>query len=548
MKSVGFFKKLILCAMALVMLVQQHQAYSQALPVAPVANYVVNRAIGGVITKVAISRGFAANDARIAATMAGVSTSMTLVNVASTVGGVALAVAGAPVWLTVLGGLGILAAGAAIIAGTTSLSVESGKVRVIGGAGGVPVYSPPTGSGQDSLGTPTSPTSNPIINSLLRDGTKIYRTSGCIVPQECMQFPLEHTVSSTWVARRSDLCGTGGNCTGGEMVALYFSEKEFIDHIFDGAYWSVPRDGGGKGITFLVKQVWEAGEPSNRTVNANGTVTLGGWFVYDKKCKIWDGKSGTACSPGNEQNYRNTYWTSNYTSSVTVRVPPAGSGTAQFLSLDEAARSMSEADKVKTLSPQTIAQAVNNAWAKAASQPGYEGLPYSATQPVTVAEVNAWQAENPSLQPTLGDLLVPAVSSGTNVIPISPTVTIFPAPTPSPGPEPTPTPVGTANVNVVNVPTVRVEWGTDPGVNAPSLEQTPTAGAILSPLLNLMPSLRSFVVPSHSSVCPKPSFSIFERQIVMSAHCAMLDDNRPTLYAVMAFVWLMLGTAIILKA
>jgi hypothetical protein len=41
---------------------------------------------------------------------------------------------------------------------------------------------------------------------------------------------------------------------------------------------------------------------------------------------------------------------------------------------------------------------------------------------------------------------------------------------------------------------------------------------------------------------------MFEKQIVMEVHCAVLDDVKPTLYAVMAFVWLMLGAFIILRA
>jgi hypothetical protein len=40
----------------------QQQASSQALPVAPAANFVMNRAVAGVLTRVAVARGFAAND------------------------------------------------------------------------------------------------------------------------------------------------------------------------------------------------------------------------------------------------------------------------------------------------------------------------------------------------------------------------------------------------------------------------------------------------------------------------------------------------------
>jgi hypothetical protein len=547
MKNVGFVKKWFMALVSLMMLGQQQHALAQAQAVAPIANYVVNRAIAGTIAKVALQRGFAANDARIAATMVGVGSSMTAVNVASTVGGIALAVAGAPVWLTVLGGLGILAAGAAIVAGSTSLKVDSGAVTVSGGTASTPTYTPPTSNGGgSSLGNPTGPTGNPIIDALLRDGTRIYRTAGCQAPNACTQFPLE---VSNWVARRVQLCD-GNECTGGPFVALYFSEQEFIDHMWDGAYWTTPTNGDGTGMTRRSTKTWEVGYPG-RSVNESGIVTLGGWYDYVQVCKIWDGTSGTACDPGYDISYRDTYWTSN-DPRVTVRVLPGGSTSQQYSSLDAATSGMSAEDKAKSLSPDALARIVDAAWSRAASQPGYQGLPYSATQPVTPAEVSTWQNENPGLNPTLGDLLVPAVAPGTVSVPISPDVSVSPNPSPNPDPgtggDPTPAPAGTTNVNVVNVPTVRVDWGADPGIGTPSLEQTPSASAILTPLLNLMPALRNFAVPAHNSVCPKPSFSMFGKQIVMDTHCAVLDDVKPTLYAVMAFVWLMLGAIIILRA
>jgi hypothetical protein len=304
-------------------------------------------------------------------------------------------------------------------------------------------------------------------------------------------------------------------------------------------------------MTFRNTNVWEPGEPSNRIVNSNGTVTLGGWYVYTSDCKIWNGSSGSPCDPGYYNHYRATYWTSNYSAVVTVRdVDSSQPASQQYSTLDSAVAGLSVTDKASKLSSDALARVVDSAWARAAAQPGYQGLPYSATQPVTAADAAAWQAENPSEAPTLGDVLLPASLPGASTVPVSTTVSVsqLPSTDPATGGTTDPAPTGTQNVNVVNVPTVRVEWGVDPAVGTPSLEQTPTASSILSPLLNLMPSLRTFVVPSHSSVCPKPAFSMFGRQIVMATHCAMLDDVKPTLYAVMAFVWLMLGAFIILRA
>lgn len=545
MKSVGFFKKLILCAMALVMLVQQHQAYSQALPVAPVANYVVNRAIGGVIAKVAISRGFAANDARIAATMAGVSSSMTAVNVVSTVGGVALAVAGAPVWLTVAGGLGILAVGALIVAGTTSLKTDGGVVTVVTG---VPTSPPP----YEPPATTLLPNTDPdyiYIAQYLADGSKLYAlphndddSSMCHTGSPCMQLPVFNYSSAGAPIWLTELCHSRGTCVAGAsaMVIPYFSIEEFAAHFFDGVVWSGP---GGSGQFTRTTRKFNGTPLLTWKLGVNGSIT--GQVIVTNECK-----QGSPTGP-NCNRFPNSF-TENFFSSnegQRLRFYKPVASKQNYGMLDLAAAGIDAAQKAAKLSPEALASVVDKAWQLAASQPNYQGLPYGVTQPVTPAEVASWQTENPALAPTLGDMLVPAVAPGVTMIPISPTVVISPNPGTNPNPDNTdPAPVGITNVNVVNTPTVRVDFGSDPGVATPSLESTPTAQSILAPLLNLMPSLRSFVVPSHSSVCPRPSFSIFERQIVMSAHCAMLDDNKPTLYAVMAFVWLMLGTAIILKA
>ncbi|NHZ93923.1 hypothetical protein F2P45_33750, partial [Massilia sp. CCM 8733] len=217
----GLVRKCFLMFICCLMLVHQQQSFAQAQAAAPVANFVVNRAIAGSLTRVAIARGFAANDPRIAATMVGVSSSMTAVNVVATVGGVALAVAGAPVWLTIAGGLGILVAGAAIVAATTSLSVDGGKVTVTGSSpAGAPTYVPLTGAAADAdlaakqaaLGNPSGPTGNIIIDALLRDGTKVYRDDSCTLPQACMKLPLESSAGTAWVARRIELCGSGHPC------------------------------------------------------------------------------------------------------------------------------------------------------------------------------------------------------------------------------------------------------------------------------------------------------------------------------------------------
>ena len=203
----------------------------------------------------------------------------------------------------------------------------------------------------------------------------------------------------------------------------------------------------------------------------------------------------------------------------------------------------------KPADPSTIASLANMLWQRAASQSGYQGVPYSVTDPVTTADASAVKASNPSTWPSNSELISPVSSGAGQVAPISPSITPG-QPATDPGSE---TGVGT-NVNVVNTPNVnvlnkvQVDFGADPAISTPAIETTPTARMILEPLLNLFPTLKSFSVPSHESVCPRPSINLFGKNVELKAHCDLLEPIRVTLYATMAFVWTVAAMFIILRA
>ncbi|MNW66789.1 hypothetical protein D3C74_452930 [compost metagenome] len=93
-----------------------------------------------------------------------------------------------------------------------------------------------------------------------------------------------------------------------------------------------------------------------------------------------------------------------------------------------------------------------------------------------------------------------------------------------------------------------VDLGDDPNTPAPTMEDTPTAQAILSPILNLMPDLKNFAVPSHASECPKPSFSVFGHDYRWEVHCTLMDQNRALIEAAMLLVWSIAALFIVLRA
>lgn len=216
-------------------------------------------------------------------------------------------------------------------------------------------------------------------------------------------------------------------------------------------------------------------------------------------------------------------------------------GAASFASAGAAVGALSPADLAKPASPALLADLANNAWQHAAAAPGYAGLPYDASNPVTQADVQQWQQVNPSSYPTVSDVVMPqpAPSGGTASDPFT-----LPASAPSstPGSNPTPTtPTNPSSQPLENL-------GPDPGIGAPALEPTPTASQILAPLFNLMPSLRSFVVSQHASECPKPSMVLFNKTVTLDQHCTVLEGVRGVLFAVMALVWVMVAMFIVLDA
>ena len=503
-------KKVVLIFSILCMLGYQ-QVNAQALPV-PVANFVVNRAVAGVITRAAIARGFAANDPRIAATLAGVGSSMTAVNVASTIAGVGLGIAGAPVWLTIAGGLAVLGVGAAIIAGNSRISIESvgsgNKLRVDQPAVEAEKYLAPVVVDQTQM-----------WQRALAAGAPIYRNpTNCYTNESCYALPLMPTTA------------------GFKYYADSYGAKTilFTPNINDYARW----------YTFLTKPIvtirpgviytWDLVSVEQVYNSVGGSqVTI----------QIREGQSGGDPLYSTPYSRVNTY---NAVGQVIGDIGPTW-----YDNLFIAASSMPASVKSSRLSQDTLAKLADKAWQSAAAQPGYTGLPYSYTQPVTAVDVAPWVNDNPASIPTIGDMLAPASNPGTNLVPISPTIypTTSPGPNPTPNPNPVPGPSPTpttGDVNVIN--TVKVDFGPDPLIPTPTLESTPTASAILKPLIDLFPSLRTFVVPSHASECPKPTFDVFTKSVVMDTHCQVLDSVKPTLSAVMAFVWVVAGLFIILGA
>ncbi|MGC4062237.1 MAG: hypothetical protein QM749_15880 [Aquabacterium sp.] len=226
-----------------------------------------------------------------------------------------------------------------------------------------------------------------------------------------------------------------------------------------------------------------------------------------------------------------------YRSSSCIAVPAQAVPDVAGLTAQQAINNIPASELSKPLNPALVASIADKAWRDAAAQPGYSGMPYVASDPITASEVDAWRQANPNSWPTVQDFVNPQQSTNSPwKLPSDATAT-----------QQDPTQQTVSSVNPA-ASAALINLGADPGIGSPTLEATPTAQQILQPLLNLFPDFRSFVVPSHQAQCPKPTFTVLGKQFVMDAQCTLSEQIRSTLFSIMAAVWALVAVFIVLGA
>lgn len=209
--------------------------------------------------------------------------------------------------------------------------------------------------------------------------------------------------------------------------------------------------------------------------------------------------------------------------------------------VEDLARDAPAALKAKPLPDQALADLTNQWWdAAAANDPN--AIPRAQTDPVTAPDVATWKAANPTKTPTVSDWFAPPVPNTTS--------TTVPVPQPATSPGTTPSTDPATNPATPGQGT-QVDLGPDPNTPPPSLETTPTIQAIVGPLLNLMPDLKSFTVPGHTSQCPTAHFDLSMVHLgayTIDAHCNLFDQNRAVIQAAMLVVWTLAAVFIVLRA
>lgn len=470
----------------------------------------VNKVIGKVIQQTGLRRGFAANDPRMAVTMAGASS--VAASVAAEVAMSAATAASAPVWLSVAAGLGAAAVVGGLAYGAYKLFFDDSSSQA-----GFYVQ-------KSSSGTATTAPSGTVVSAPSQTGV----FTGMPDPRGYNQ----PTYAAGGV--KVDSKGAVVNSTGNSYEAAgQWGNPDRIGTLYVGSHVYYYRGYAiycgtvaqcEDVIAYVNKSIWGLTPTFEASLLSNGQVSVS--VLPNMYLVMLD---------------------------LTPNIYYGGSSQTVKGTISDIVAGMDSTELAKPADPTTVAFVANSLWQRAASQSGYQGLPYSASDPVTAADAAAVQSADPSSWPKNSDLVAPVAQSAGQTVPIGDTSTVT-----DPG---TSTGIGTnvnvvnnPGVNVLNTPNVHIDGAVDvnvgsaPSVLDPSLESTPTAQQIIGPITSLMSGLRTFVVPSHSSECPMPTFDLFGNSIVMDTQCKVLEPVRPTLYAVMAFVWVVVGTFIVLRA
>lgn len=552
-------KRMLMAAILLSILAQQ-PAVPQALPV---AKFAVNRAIGGIITRVAASRGFAANDPRIIATLEAISSTSTALNVVSTGVGVGLSIAGAPVWLTILAGLGIVGAGAHLTAklGDNEVAIGQtydGSISVVHlNTIDEPITLPPYPEFE------TSPAKDALFEKLKRLGAHVYRTVDCWAATTrvaCHQYPLIPSVD------------TG--------IALHFQADKL----------RIPFQSIAELEELRARWEFEPGDqdPQLRLIETfDENREFAGFaermWTNKHRCHKNDLPDCTAehewltlkVDPEVFQITRDAFHGRNRTTSQTI-----------YPNLDAASAGMNRDILKMPISSGSLADIVDLAWWQAAEAPDYKGLPYDESEPVTEEDVWIWIKRNPKEVPYIGDILEPANPPDEKTVPISPRVRprSDPLPTTDPETDPRSQPEidpatdpdterdpekkpdeetdhdkvveGVRDVNVVNRPTVDIgnrvkvdiDLGNAPETSAPQLEDIPTAKMILDPILGLTSEFKFWAMPARNGACPRTTLNVFDASVPFEAHCTIAERIGPQLRQTMLAAFAVIAILIVLSA
>lgn len=313
------------------------------------------------------------------------------------------------------------------------------------------------------------------------------------------------------------ICGSGESC-----AALNIDFKIRTGQCFGGTYGAVSGSFSNGSDGNVVGY-------SGASQNSNGSWCYGA-ASYGP---ISSGVTITNCGSGQYFNLSTASCTSGATTNVTQ---PQQS---QKMSPEQAYAQMTPAEKAQPLTASDLAPLIDKLWRDAAAQPGYQGVPYSYSNPVTTSDVSAWQQANPSVQPTVGDLMQPQTNATSTDVSANPWTMQSPTAQTSPTTPTSPT--------SPTQPTVNLDLGPNPNIGEPGIPEPPTGQQILQPLLDIVNPFKSISF-NNAGQCPTYTLDVLGHHYVMDTHCTMLAQHESAIRAVMTAIFGIAAVIILLGA
>jgi hypothetical protein len=311
---------------------------------------------------------------------------------------------------------------------------------------------------------------------------------------------------------------------------------------FDGTPYSPNQDTGCGGTVSAAGQAEAQARTSSTTnVTVNSCDSGGCSFEFylngvdngpgSLTANSFSNYTGSGCSTGL------MVGTSGCTAYVNT-TPGASSSAPVTESLAAAVAGVDPTDMSDELNPQILAATTDALWQAAAEQDGYAGLPFPVNAPPTSSQAGTVEDQLGSSAPTVGSA-VSGAGSLSGASSTTPFATSVPAASNPASSVPVATNPGSG---------AEVNLGPDPGIGSPALETTPTAAQILAPVLGLLPDLRSWVVPSHTSECPEPTFDLWGATYTFTEQCDLLNQYQSEIYGACVAAFTVAALLIVLTA
>ncbi|WP_370618225.1 hypothetical protein [Citrobacter meridianamericanus] len=94
---------------------------------------------------------------------------------------------------------------------------------------------------------------------------------------------------------------------------------------------------------------------------------------------------------------------------------------------------------------------------------------------------------------------------------------------------------------------VKVDFGPDPGIQSPDLDDGGTIDKILSPITSVMPFLQKFELTTHAVQCPVINIPFYDKSYSMDSFCILAENNKKLIALFFVICWTMLGLIILVR-